>query len=163
MKLSEQSWQALLIFFSFEMGRWLRWCEEEEWRRQDPGDYTSYYCSCHLFSLALGTFSMATTHSKAIGGDLAVLCISWCTHDEDNLVWVGERSPLMSWLLHFSQTPAWLIQPSLGCVTELLHCLITQIGLWDHASPGCRYQERVGALSGLMKRPLLNILFDDLR
>lgn len=51
--------------------------------------------------------------------------------------------------------PAWLALPSLGCVTGLLHCLITQIGLWDHASPGCRYQERLGALSVLMKRPCL--------
>lgn len=63
-------------------------CEEQECGRQDP-----YYSSCHLFSLALGMFAMATTHSRPIDGDLAILRISWCTHDEDDLVREGKGAP----------------------------------------------------------------------
>lgn len=51
-------------------------------KASDLGDYTSYYCSCHLFSLAPGMVAMATAHSRPIGGDPAVLCISWCARDE---------------------------------------------------------------------------------
>lgn len=58
--------------------------------------------------------------------------------------------------------PAWLALPSLGSVTGCCIVWLPEIDLWDHASPGCRFEEILGALSVLMKRPLLNILFDDL-
>lgn len=35
----------------------------------DPHDYTLYYCTCHLFSLALGMFAMVTAHSGLLGAD----------------------------------------------------------------------------------------------
>lgn len=48
----------------------------------DPRDYTSYYCTCHLFSLALGMFAMVTAHSGLSGLTHAVLCISQLGCDE---------------------------------------------------------------------------------
>lgn len=83
-------------------GGQMRWCdEEEECGRQDSGDYTSYYCLCHLFSLTLGTFAMETTHSRPIGGDLGVRAFPVAPMMKMTRI-EGGRSPLMRWLLHFS-------------------------------------------------------------
>lgn len=75
--------------------RWVCSDQRVRWtgvKATDLGDYTSYYCSYHLFSLAPGMVAMATAHSRPIGGDPAVLCISWCARDEGRL-FQGQGSP----------------------------------------------------------------------
>lgn len=94
----------------------------------DPRDYTLYYCTCHLFSLALGMFAMATARSRLSGGwpmlssafpSLAVMKGSLCpwslTPDEETSqfqlqVLHGPHVPL---LLHHS-SPVHLNRASLN-------------------------------------------------
>lgn len=75
--------------FSFKVGSFfpvLRvWGLESGGRPSQPTDlrdYTSYYCTCHLFSLALGMFAMVTAHSGLSVLTPAVLCISQLGCDE---------------------------------------------------------------------------------
>lgn len=82
----------------------------------DLRDYTSYYCTCHLFSLALGMFAMVTAHSGLSGLTHAVLCISQHGCDE------GKSLPMIPnpWWGGFSISapgPAWASLPS-----SLLFC-----------------------------------------
>ena len=77
----------------------------------DLRDYTSYYCTCHLFSLALGMFAMVTAHSGLSGLTHAVLCISQHGCDE------GKSLPMIPnpWWGGFSISalgPAWASLPA---------------------------------------------------
>lgn len=103
--------QSTLTFFTFEEYGALR-VEGSTLQATDPHDYTSYYCTCHLFSLALGMFAMVTAHSRLSGLTHAVLCISQLGCDE------GKSLPMIPnpWWGGFSISapgPAWASYPSL--------------------------------------------------
>lgn len=65
---------TLSLLSPFEDNSALRW-GSSNFRQTDLRDYASYYCACHLFSLALGMFAMVTVHSRPPGLTHAVLCI----------------------------------------------------------------------------------------
>ena len=81
----------------------------------DLRDYSSYYCACHLFSLALGMFAMVTAHSGLSELTHAVLRISQLGCDE------GKSLPMIPnpWWGGFSISapgPAWASYPSLSAL-----------------------------------------------
>lgn len=103
--------QPFLFFFLRSKGPWERSGGKAS-HVTDLRDYTSYYCTCHLFSLALGMFVMVTAHSGLSALTHAVLCISQLGCDE------GKSLPMIPhpWWGGFSISapgPAWASCPSL--------------------------------------------------
>lgn len=87
------------------------WSISKALQATDLRDYTSYYCTCHLFSLALGMFAMVTVHSGLSELTHAVLCISQLGCDE------GKSLPMIPnpWWGGFSISTsglAWASYPS---------------------------------------------------
>ena len=100
-----------IFFFTFEEYGGLERVEGSTLQATDLRDYTSYYCTCHLFSLALGMFAMVTAHSGLSGLTHAVLCISQHGCDE------GKSLPMIPnpWWGGFSISalgPAWASLPA---------------------------------------------------
>lgn len=84
------------LFFHF----WRTWGLWEALEATDLRDCTLFYCTCHLFSLALGMFAMVTAHSGLVELTHAVLCISRLGCDE------GKSLPMIPnpWWGRFSIT-----------------------------------------------------------